>query len=148
MRIPPAAVLLVNMGLVWLCSKYLVFANLDFPGQKYIALLFGLVGFMLSLLAMFTMHQKGTTVDPVSPDKASKLVTTGVFQWSRNPIYLALVLILMSMIIWLGNWVSIFCCFIMVWYLSRFQIRAEEKVLQEKFGAQYGNYRKKVRRWI
>jgi protein-S-isoprenylcysteine O-methyltransferase Ste14 len=136
------------MGLVWLSSNYLTFADINFPGQKYLAVLFGIGGCMLSLITMFTMIQEGTTVDPVSPDKASKLVTTGIFQWSRNPIYLALVLILISLIIWLGNWISLFWSITMIWYLSSFQIRAEERVLQDKFGEQYGSYKKKVRRWI
>jgi protein-S-isoprenylcysteine O-methyltransferase Ste14 len=63
-------------------------------------------------------------------------------------MYLALLLILMAWIIRQGNLVAVILAITFVWQLTHFQIRAEEKALEEKFGEKYSEYRSKVRRWI
>ena len=148
LRVPPAAVFLVHVGLIWLTGKYLEFATLVFPGQKLVALIVGLAGCILALSTVIEMYRRGTTIDPIFPDKASRLLTKGVFRFSRNPIYLALLFMLIAIVVWQGNWMSFLWCFTMVWHLSHFQIRAEEIALQKKFGEHYLDYKRKVRRWI
>jgi len=94
------------------------------------------------------MRRAGTTVDPMDPTKASSLVVSGIYRISRNPIYLALLLILMAWIIRQGNLVAVFLAVTFVWQLTHFQIRAEEQALEEIFREKYSEYRLEVRRWI
>jgi len=147
-RVPPAIVLLVHFGVVWLLNKYLKFANFTIPGQGTVAILLGISGCALVIYSMYTLHRANTTIDPIFPEKASSLITAGPFSISRNPIYLALLLILMAWIIWLGNAVAVLLPVTFVWHLTYFQIKAEEAALEEKFGTVYQKYKLKVRRWI
>ena len=147
-RVPPSVVFLIHFGLVWISSKYLTFANFTFPGQELITLLLSITGIVIAVTAILAMRRAGTTVDPVVPSKASSLVNSGIYSISRNPIYLALLLILMAWIIRQGNLVAVFLAITFVWQLTHFQIRSEEKALEEKFGEKYSEYRSKVRRWI
>jgi len=81
-------------------------------------------------------------------EKASALVTTGLYTVSRNPMYLGLVVILSGWAVLLGNPINILTlgCFVLL--INRVQIIPEEKVLLAKFGNQYSAYTNKVRRWI
>ena len=148
LKIPPAITLLVHIGLVWTIDHYISFLGIAFPGQRVGASLLFVAGCIIALLSVFTMFRLKTTVDPVFPDKASRLITTGIFSISRNPIYLAMWLMLLSWVVWLGNPLGVVPLATFIWHLSRFQIRAEEQALTRKFGKQFEAYRKRVRRWI
>jgi len=82
------------------------------------------------------------------PDQASNLVTTGIYQYTRNPMYLGLLLILFSIGWYLQNLASMFVLPIYVWFISKYQIIPEEEALQKVFGQDYKNYQDRVRRWI
>jgi protein-S-isoprenylcysteine O-methyltransferase Ste14 len=80
--------------------------------------------------------------------KPRQLVTNGLFKYSRNPIYLSFVVILIGLNILLGSitpWgvVLIFVLVTNYWYIP-----VEEKNMQEEFGQEYADYKRKVRRWI
>ena len=147
-RVPPAAVFLIHFSLVWLISKYLYFGDFTFTGQRIVTLILAITGIVIASIAIFAMYKAGTTVDPVVPDRASSLVKTGIFRFSRNPMYLALLLILTAWIIWRSNLIGVILAITFVLHLTHFQIRAEEKALEEKFREKYTEYRSKVRRWI
>ena len=147
-RVPPAIVLLVHFGVAFLLNKYLRFADFSITGQETVAMLFGISGCALVIYSMYTLYRARTTIDPIFPNKATSLITTGPFNISRNPIYLALLLILLAWIIRLGNVVAVLLSVTFVWHLTRFQIKAEEEALEEKFGTAYQEYKLKVRRWI
>ena len=147
-RVPPAIVLLVHFGVAFLLKRYLRLANFSISGQETVAILLGISGCALVIYSMYTLHRAHTTIDPIFPDKATSLITTGPFSVSRNPIYLALLLILLAWITRLGNVVAVLLSVTFVWHLTRFQIKAEEEALEEKFGTAYQEYKLKVRRWI
>lgn len=147
-RLPPAIVLIVHFGVAFLLKKYLILANFSISGQAAVSMLFGISGLALVIYSMYTLYRARTTIDPIFPEKATSLITTGPFSISRNPIYLALLLILMAWIIRLGNVVAVLLSLTFVWHLTRFQIKAEEEALEEKFGKAYQEYKLKVRRWI
>ena len=89
-----------------------------------------------------------TTVDPTKPEKASCIVDTGVFSITRNPMYVALFALLVAWGIWLEDGLSLFLCSLFVPYMTRFQIKPEEKVLESLFGDDYLVYKNKVSRWL
>ncbi len=148
LKVPPAFVFGVHFALVWVISKYLIFATLDFSGKLLLAQILSMTGCLIALIAILTLYRAGTTIDPVDPGKASHLVSTGIFKWSRNPIYLALLLILMAWIVWKGNAVAAFMAIFFIWYMTHFQIIPEEIALEKKFGMEFSEYKSKVRRWI
>lgn len=90
----------------------------------------------------------GTTIDPVAIDRASVLVTDGIYRWSRNPMYLAMTAILGALCAWTAQpWLALGpVAFVL--FITRFQILPEERAMRARFGAAYDAYRTRVRRWI
>jgi protein-S-isoprenylcysteine O-methyltransferase Ste14 len=76
------------------------------------------------------------------------LVTTGVYRFTRNPMYLGLLLTLLAWAAFLFNPVALLFVPIFVLYINRFQIKPEEQVLSSLFGAEYMAYKGRVRRWL
>ncbi|MDA8586346.1 isoprenylcysteine carboxylmethyltransferase family protein [Rhodobacteraceae bacterium] len=104
------------------------------------------LGVLLTVFAVIAFASARTTIVPRRTPEA--LISGGVFQLSRNPIYLADVLFLTgASLIW-GSWIGLFLVPVYVWLLDQRFIRGEEVVLQEAYGAEYAEYCDKVRRWI
>lgn len=149
LKIPPVIVMFVTAIAMWslnyLTKEWLSFS---FEGQQLVSrILFGLC--MVSVLAgIYAFVKLKTTVDPMNPDQASKLVTIGVYHLTRNPMYLGMLLLICGWAIKLGNPLNVLCLSFFVWFMTRFQIKPEEAALIKNFGADYEEYRKKVRRWI
>jgi protein-S-isoprenylcysteine O-methyltransferase Ste14 len=87
-------------------------------------------------------------VNPRKPHEASALVTSGPYRFSRNPMYLADVLLLAAWAAWLANAAALIGLPLFIVYLNRYQIELEERALQARFGAAYAAYRATVRRWL
>jgi protein-S-isoprenylcysteine O-methyltransferase Ste14 len=87
-------------------------------------------------------------VDPLEPARASTLVTTGPNAITRNPMYVGLTGLLVAHAILRGSWPALAPVAGFVAYLDRVQIRAEEKALLVRFGAEYDAYRSQVPRWL
>ena len=136
------------MVLVWLVARLLPNLNYNFSGQRDLVLILGVAGMAFAMVAMGLFRRAKTTTNPLNPEKAQQLVTTGVYRITRNPMYLGLVLILLAWIIMKGNPINLIFLISCVAYLTAFQIKPEEKALTELFGAEYLNYKAKVRRWV
>ena len=145
--IPPPVVMLVTAGLGWLSVWF-------FPAGVVLRLplLWVLVPVMLAsvigTLALFHCFQARTTVHPHCPEKTACLVVYGVFRLSRNPMYLALLLLLLAWLLYLGHLLAPVWLAGFVIYLTRFQIQPEERVLHELFGEEYVAYCRATRRWL
>ena len=103
---------------------------------------------MINLTAIFSFIKNKTTINPVKPHAATSLVTTGVFAFSRNPMYLGLLLFLFGFALQVNVVGGIPLMFLFVLYMNVFQILPEERALSQIFGEEYREYSKKVRRWI
>lgn len=148
LRIPPVVILAICMMGMWAAAKHLPGLAVDLPGRRYLAALVFLVAIVAGVRGVLVFHRQGTTVNPHSPGKASSVVMTDIYAYSRNPMYLALVLVLLAWAIFLGNLPAALGVPAFIIYMNRFQIGPEERVLTEKFGAPYDEYCRKVRRWI
>jgi protein-S-isoprenylcysteine O-methyltransferase Ste14 len=82
------------------------------------------------------------------PGKTTSLVTTGIFRWTRNPMYLGLVIALVGWAGFLSAAWPLLGPVVFELYVNRFQIRPEERVLTELFAVEYTNYARRVRRWL
>jgi protein-S-isoprenylcysteine O-methyltransferase Ste14 len=97
---------------------------------------------------MVAFRRARTTISPVKASAASSLVTTGVYRFTRNPMYLGLLLTLLAWAAFLFNPVALLFVPIFVLYINRFQIKPEERTLSALFGGEYGAYQERVRRWL
>jgi protein-S-isoprenylcysteine O-methyltransferase Ste14 len=107
-----------------------------------------LAGLCLDAIAFLQFRKNETTISPLSPEKASTIVINGLYKYSRNPMYLGLLIVLIGWALFLGNLASFACLPIFVRLITRFQIIPEERILRENFGEPYEKYLTKVRRWV
>lgn len=93
-------------------------------------------------------RKAATTIDPTRPDSASKLVTSGIYRYTRNPMYLGFAGVLLAWGLYLQAWWSLPLPLVFVLYISVFQVRPEEDALMSKFEERFATYIAKVRRWL
>ena len=105
-------------------------------------------GWHSALPALLAFRRARTTVNPLRPERASTLVTTGVYRITRNPMYVGLMLALLAWSVFLASPLSLVGPVVFIAYINRFQIRPEEAVLTAKFGPVYEQYKSTVRRWL
>jgi len=89
-----------------------------------------------------------TTISPVDLESASALVTSGVFRFSRNPMYVGFTAMLVGWAVCLAAPWALVGPVAFVLFTNRFQIIPEERVMRDKFGQAYDDYQAQVRRWI
>ena len=106
------------------------------------------VAIAIAVAAFVRFRQIGTTVNPGDPSKASRLVADGVFRFSRNPMYLGLVLLLIGWAVWLASASPWLVPPLFVVVITLVQIIPEERALSRNFGEDYLTYRRSVARWI
>ncbi|WP_232231415.1 methyltransferase family protein [Maribacter sp. 1_2014MBL_MicDiv] len=133
---------------MYLLDLVLPIGYFDFFGRLMLAKFLVGIGMVIALLALIQFRLAITTVDPTKPDKAQSLVISGVFKFSRNPMYLALLLILLALGIFLGNAFNTLVAAGFVAYMNRFQIIPEEQILLNKFGHSFKDYCILTRRWL
>ena len=103
---------------------------------------------MLCIAGVLSFKLAKTTVNPSKPEQASKLITSGIYRLSRNPMYVGLAFILVAWGIWLSSLWALLCVAGFIAYLTFFQIMPEERALTKLFGEEYIAYKAKVRRWL
>ena len=79
---------------------------------------------------------------------SDELVIVGIYNYTRNPMYLGLLTILLGLALLLGTVSSFLTIPVFIWFMNRLQIEPEEEALEELFGKSYGEYKLKVRRWL
>jgi protein-S-isoprenylcysteine O-methyltransferase Ste14 len=84
----------------------------------------------------------------MTPGAASTIVSSGVYRWSRNPMYLGFLCALAGLAVYLSNAASFVMIAAYVAYMNRYQIEPEERALLARFGPEYASYMAKVRRWL
>jgi protein-S-isoprenylcysteine O-methyltransferase Ste14 len=148
LKIPPAIVLIVAIAAVLLLARQFPFAAYALPGNRVIAIGVAIIGMLFALSGLFAFRRAGTTVDPTQPDKASQLVTSGVYRITRNPMYLGFTLILLASAIRQTSVLSLLPVPLFIAYMHRFQIVPEERWMHRNFGEEFARYAERVRRWI
>jgi protein-S-isoprenylcysteine O-methyltransferase Ste14 len=148
LKIPPVLITSLFAMLMWLVSR--LTPSIPIPPVHKITFLLVFTGLAayVGLAAVASFRKASTTVNPLTPESTSTLVVSGIFNRSRNPMYLALLLALTGWGLYLTNIFSLLMAVGFVLYMYRFQIEPEEHVLEEFFGAEFTDYKKQVRRWI
>lgn len=118
----------------------------SFP--PWLSMLCAGIGGTIDIAGVYALKKAKTTISPLSPEKSTRLVTSGIYRFSRNPMYLGLMFLLIAWALWLNRYFAPLVMIGFVYYLHRFQIRQEEKFLQQKFGELFTQYCQQVRRWL
>ncbi|MEE9447431.1 MAG: isoprenylcysteine carboxylmethyltransferase family protein [Arenicellales bacterium] len=147
-KIPPPVYGLFTGLLIWMLNKWLpsleiIPSNIQTLGWFILAF-----GVSIDIISLAQFHQNKTTLNPLKPDNASTIVATGMYRFSRNPMYLGMLIALIGWAVQMGNIAGFACLPLFVWIITQMQILPEERILKEKFGASYVDYLKRVRRWI
>ncbi|MCK7595599.1 methyltransferase family protein [Pseudomarimonas salicorniae] len=149
LRVPPLAVLGLAVallaGMEWLAPSP---GGVPLGLRPALTTLLVLSGAAVALSGVLSFRRQRTTVNPLSPDQASSLVCSGIYRFSRNPMYLGFLLLLGAAAAWLSSLHALWLMPAFVLYLNRFQIEPEERALAARFGAEFSAYRQRVRRWI
>jgi len=145
-KIMPPTWLLIAIVAMLMFHFLLPVAWIVSPLWKLLGLIFIALGVMMNLIADKAFHQLHTTVKPF--EESSVLVTSGVFQISRNPMYLGFVFILTGIAILLRSLSPYLVVSAFAFLIDRTYIKAEEGMLAEKFGARWEAYKAKTRRWL
>jgi len=148
LKVPPPVQALIFGFPMWVVDKQFPIWQIDLSFKLPLAIFFVVAAVALVVTAMLTFRRASTTVDPFRPEEASELVVHGVFSYSRNPMYISLLLVLTGWTIWLGSPVNIILLIFFVTYITAYQIKPEERALSALFGEAYEDYRSKVRRWV
>lgn len=148
LKYPPVLQVLVSCIVAWLCTKALPGMSFEAEGATQTAIVFCIVGLAVTLVAVRSFFTAATTVNPMKPDQADKLVTTGWYKISRNPMYVGLLMMVIGYALWLQNPSAFIGVVLFVFTITIFQIKPEEKVMEEKFGDEYTAYKTRVRRWL
>ncbi len=149
LKVPPIIVAVLAGLIAWLSSKFpaIEFLNYDFPLWTERVLI--VLGFLIGIAGVVQFAQSKTSINPHSLEKTNVLVSEGIYRFSRNPMYLALLILVIVFGMKIGNLPGIvFGAAFFIVYMNTFQIKPEEEMLAEKFGQDYVEYREKVRRWI
>ncbi|ADV47402.1 hypothetical protein Celal_0044 [Cellulophaga algicola DSM 14237] len=148
LKLPPAIVWLLAASLMLGVARFLPFGNFDFTGRIYFIYVFIGLGAFIGVFAIIQFIKKHTTINPTKPQNVSQLVTAGLYSYSRNPMYLGLLLVLLAWGLYLGNAFNSLVAAGFVSYMNAFQIKPEEAALSNSFGSEYKAYLKHVRRWF
>lgn len=146
--IPPPVVVLLSGLLMWLLAQLFPVLNGSWPANILISSLFVVIGLAIALNGIMAFKRGKTTVNPKRPIDTARLVNTGIYRYSRNPMYLGMLFLLMAWAVQLGNIISIVGIVLYIAYMTRFQIVPEERALQAKFSDDFFEYKKQVRRWL
>ena len=145
-KIPPPIVTFFFGLCIYFSQEYFPAFNLEFLTILSYILYFA--GLNVLILAVRLFKKQNTTVNPIKIGNASSLVTSGVFKFSRNPMYLGMVMILFGLALMFNLVGGIFFVLLFMIYITKFQIRPEEEVMERLFGEDFIKYKHKVRMWL
>ena len=109
---------------------------------------FVFIGLILDISSVLLFFKSKTTINPLKPDSTQHLVIKGFFNYSRNPMYLGMLFILIGMICFFASPFSLIVIIAFAVVISRFQIFPEERAMLKLFKDEYVAYQQCVRRWL
>lgn len=153
LRVPPLLLVLgtglamAGLAAVWPAAEAA-------PGSPWPRLLTGLAttlalaGLALAVAGVMGFRRQQTTVNPMHPERAGTLVTQGIYRFSRNPMYLGMLLLLSAWAAYLRQPATLAGVVFAAAWLRRYQVLPEERLMAARFGPAYRLYCAQVRRWI
>jgi protein-S-isoprenylcysteine O-methyltransferase Ste14 len=147
-KIPPPILMLLFAVSMWGASKYQSAISIEPRLHFALTAALGAMALLFGVGGIITFRLAKTTINPVQIDRASKVVTGGIYRITRNPMYVGLTALLASWSVFLAVPMTFLGPICFAVFTHRFQIIPEERVMSAKFGRDYDEYRKRVRRWF
>jgi protein-S-isoprenylcysteine O-methyltransferase Ste14 len=148
LKVPPVVVgVLVGLA-QWGVSRSIPELAVDIKYQGPMAVVVMSLGVVLLFFGTWSFKKHATTVNPLKPGEASTLVTSGIYSWTRNPMYLGMMILLIGTSIHFGN-IGATATVLLFWaYITQFQIKPEEAILTDLFPDDFPLYCESTRRWM
>lgn len=148
LTIPPGIQGPIFAALSWVLAKRFPEFAIEWSGLLYVAAAFAAAGLLIIAIAIGQFIKAKTTINPMAPDNAEKLVVNGLYRFTRNPMYLGVLFLLLAWAAYLQSILSFAPPVLFIVFMTLFQIKPEENALRKKFGVDYDDYCRRVRRWI
>ena len=148
LKIPPP-VYAIGIGLLmWLANQYIPIAHWIPTPWNQLGIAIIVIALSFDLWSLWLFFKSRTTPNPMKPANTNSLVISGLYKFSRNPMYVGLLTVLLGYAIWLGSLTPFLLLPLFVYVITIMQIIPEEAVLEKKFGQEYLDYKSRVKRWL
>ncbi|HEY5731291.1 MAG TPA: isoprenylcysteine carboxylmethyltransferase family protein [Anaerolineales bacterium] len=145
-KIHPPVLALIYLVIVYLVKRYIPISLVVPDVLRNIGITLVVIGIMLGFGVVWEFGKSRTTLNPHG--SVTSIVTSGVFRFSRNPIYLGFVLMLIGFPLYTGTYWGLFFAPLLVISFNELVIQYEEAYLEKKFGDEYTSFKSRVRRWL
>ncbi len=145
-RLPPLLLVLVLAISMLVLDRMLPWFRILHPPLAYLGAVPAALGGLIVLHSAGLFRVRKTTINPFG--EPAVVVQDGFYRFSRNPMYLGMLLVLTGVGLWLGNVLALLLAPAFVAIMTRSYIVREEQLLEDRFGDDYRSYRGRVRRWI
>ena len=145
-KIPPPIVTLIFGLCIYFSGPY--FPEYIFSMANFLSGLILFVGVSILIVSAASFRKHQTTINPLKPEQATSLVISGVFSFSRNPMYLGMVFILISISVKFNLLGGLLITLLFALFITKFQIIPEEAAMNKLFPKEFASYKKNTRRWI
>jgi len=148
LKIPPPALALIVAIAMWGTARVAPTLNVPVFLRLFVTVATALMGLGFALAGITAFRRARTTINPTKPASATSLVSSGIYQVTRNPMYVGLWFVRVSWGVYLSCAWSLIGPLALFLYINKFQIMPEERALAAVFGSEYDSYKKRVRRWL
>ena len=145
-KIHPPVLLLLHLFGVYLLNRFLPLPFAFPKVLEWVGYALALIGLGLAFGAVSRFLQARTTLDPHG--SVSTIVTSGIYRFTRNPIYLGFVCLLIGFSFIFHMYWGLILSPVFIILMKLLVIQHEEAYLEKKFGEQYTSYKSRVRRWL
>ena len=147
-RVPPPLVAGLFAFAMWAISFVVPTVEMNTVARLTLSAATVALGIFFCFAGVVSFRRAKTTVNPLKPEAATALVSSGIYGISRNPMYVGFALFLLAWVVYLSSpWVSTGIVGFVL-YMNQFQIEPEERALKEIFGPEFISYQAKVRRGL
>ena len=147
-KLPPPVVALSIAAAMWYGTRFAPHLDIQDGLRWSLCAVLAIVGLAFDVAGLLAFHGAKTTINPLRPEKASRLVVSGVYRLTRNPMYVGLAVNLLAWSAYLAAPLTLAGPVAFILYITRFQILPEERVLLGLFGEAYRAYCRQVPRWL
>ena len=149
LNVPPIVIVFLSAAMMYsLAATFRHEDVLIMPLRIGLSLSAAVIAITILILAVSAFHKHRTTVNPLDPEKATSIVRSGIYSYSRNPMYLAMFIALLAWGLLLGQVSTSIGLAVYVFAITRLQILPEEKILTRKFGGNYVRYVESTGRFL
>lgn len=148
LKVPPIVLVAICLLLIWFINDGEMGAFLPFSLRSILWILTSMTSGVICILGVWEFKRYQTTVNPMTPECSASLVQTGLYRYTRNPMYLGFAVFIFGCSVFAGGMLTLLITPVFIVYMTMFQIKPEERALEQMFGLEYLEYKQKVRRWL